>query len=76
MNDNDKNKIWLQKTFPEYLGRVLKGEVKEAYLKAEMLLNGWDKIIPRSCGCSMGQLKAEVDIKYSNWLQYNGKTKE
>lgn len=68
---NEENRIWLTQAFPEFQGRVVKGSVKEAYLKAEMLLSGWDKIKARGCGCQMGQLKAEVDIKYNNWLQLN-----
>lgn len=71
MNKEDKD--WLINTFPTFQGRVLKGEVKSAYLRAEMLINGWDKIKARGCGCEMGSLKAQTDIKYNNWLQFNGK---
>ena len=70
MNNNDE--IWLKETFPQYYGRTIKGEVLQAYLKAEQIFSGWATTRQRDCSCQYRALKNEVDSKYNNWLQLNG----
>ena len=66
MNSIDRD--WLKDSFTTFQKRVLRGEVLNAYYRAEMLLNGADKINKRSCYCEYGSLKDSVDSKYSKWL--------
>jgi hypothetical protein len=65
---------WLREAFPNYRGRTLRGEVYQAYLEAERILNGWTKQKARGCGCEYRSLANSVETKYENWLQINGKT--
>lgn len=70
MNLDDKT--WLRNTFPEYKDRTLKGEVLEAYYRAEKVLSGWESIKRRGCGCELRGLANTVNMLYDNWLNSNG----
>ena len=63
-----EDKTWLLEHFPKYMGRTMMKETLQAYYKAEMLLNEWDKIRPRSCSCQLGDLAREVNTKYEKFL--------
>lgn len=69
MNSIDKD--WLRDSFPTFQKRVLRGDVLNAYYRAEMLLNGWDNIKKRGCYCQHGSLKDGVESKYTEWLLSN-----
>lgn len=61
---------WLKDVFPTYIKPVLRGGDRvNAYLKAEMLLNGWDKVNKRNCSCQLNSLKRSVEQSYNNWIQ-------
>ena len=70
--DNEKEDFLLN-VFPEYQGRTLRGDVLNAYYKAEMLLKDRHAIQRRSCGCQYGSMGREVDRLYQEWLERNGK---
>ena len=70
--DNEKEDFLLN-VFPEYQGRTLRGDVLNAYYKAEMLLKDRHAIQRRSCGCQYGSMGREVDRLYKEWLERNGK---
>ena len=64
-----EDKEWLILEFPNFRPKVKKGDVFRAYLKAEMLLNGWDKIKERGCKCNIPGVVAAVDSKYDRWVK-------
>jgi len=66
---NSEDRRWLKESFPTFQKRVLRGDVLNAYYRAEMLLNGTDKINKRSCFCQHGELQDGVNKKYNDWLQ-------
>ena len=66
--DNEKERFLLQE-FPEYQGRTIRGDVLNAYYKAEMYLKNRHAISRRSCGCQYGSMGREVDRLYQDWLQ-------
>jgi len=70
--DNEKEDFLLN-VFPEYQGRTLRGDVLNAYLKAEMHLKDRHAIQKRGCSCQYGSLGREVDKLYKEWLERNGK---
>lgn len=55
---------WLRNEFPLHRHRTLRGETLQAYYRAEMLLNGYDKINVRGCSCQYRTLKNSVDMLY------------
>lgn len=63
-----EDKEWLKNVFPTVIGRTLRGEVLSMYYKAEMLLNGADKINKRGCSCQYRGLKQSVENSYNKWL--------
>tara|TARA_R110001632_G_scaffold60902_1_gene147242 strand:- start:443 stop:673 length:231 start_codon:yes stop_codon:yes gene_type:complete len=68
MNNKELNMAWLLNEFPQYQVKVMRGDTKNAYLKAEMLLTNAHAIKPRGCGCQNGALKSQVDEQYRQWL--------
>lgn len=66
---NEESKQWLLTEFPTHSIKTLRGETLSAYYRAEMLLNGWDRIKQRSCSCQYRGLKNSVDGSYKQWLQ-------
>ena len=69
---NEKERFLLEE-FPEYQGRTLRGDVVNAYLKAEMHLKDRHAIQKRNCSCQYGSLGREVDRLYNEWLQRHEK---
>jgi len=66
---SEEDKRWLKEEFSQYLNKNLIRGVEDHYYRAEMLLNGWDKIKKRSCSCQYRGLKNSVVQKYKKWLQ-------
>lgn len=65
MNPSDEK--WLLEEFPKFVGRSMMKETLQAYYKAEMILNGWEKTKPRTCSCQLGDLAREVNMKYEKF---------
>lgn len=62
-------KEWLMNEFAtKFMGRTLRGEVLNAYYKAEMILKGRHAIQRRSCGCQYGSMARAVDKLYNDWI--------
>lgn len=71
---SEDNITWLKEEFPKYINKTIRGEVYNAYLKAEMILAGRDSVRKRDCSCQYRQLAADVNKNYNNWLRnFNGK---
>ncbi len=68
---NTIEKQFLLNTFPEFQGRTLKGQVLAHYYETERILNGWESIKKRGCGCNYASMAREVDRKYKTWLENN-----
>jgi hypothetical protein len=66
---NEKDREWLYVAFPSFQNRTLRKETLDAYYKAEMLLNGWDKQRRRDCSCEYRSLKEQVDNKHHKWTK-------
>ena len=67
---SEKDSIWLKEHFAkESYKKVLRGNVISDYLSAEKILNGYDKIKRRSCGCQYGGMARAVDKLYKEWLE-------
>ena len=47
----------------------MRGNVIHDYLSAEKILNGYDKIKRRGCGCEYGGMARAVDKLYKEWLE-------
>jgi len=68
ISERDSN--WLREHFAkESYGKVMRGNVIHDYLNAERILNGYDKIKRRSCGCEYGGVQRAVNISYNKWLE-------
>ncbi len=68
ISERDSN--WLREHFAkESYGKVMRGNVIHDYLNAERILNGYDKIKRRSCGCEYGGMARAVDKLYKEWLE-------
>lgn len=66
MNKEDKD--WLLEVFPTHRGRTIRGETLAAYYRAEMLIQGRDKINKRGCSCELRGMADQVDNIYNKWL--------
>lgn len=66
-----KDRDWLLNEFPKFIGKTLMKDTLQAYYKAEMLLNGWDKIKKRGCSCNYKQLKNSTETSYKKWINEN-----
>ena len=44
----DEDKKWLLEEFPKHRGKTIRGEVLQAYYRAEMVLSGKEKINKRT----------------------------
>ncbi len=67
ISERDSN--WLTDHFAkESYGKVPRGTVIHDYLNAERILNGYDKIKKRGCGCEYGGMARAVDKLYKEWL--------
>ena len=67
---SEKDSIWLKEHFAkESYKKVLRGNVISDYLSAEKILNGYDKIKRRGCGCEYGGMARAVDKLYKEWLE-------
>lgn len=66
---SEEDKKWLKQEFPKNIKGIIRGPQIEAYYKAEMLLNGSNKINKRGCSCQLGSMKKSVEDKYNRWLQ-------
>lgn len=60
------NKRWLLDVFPTYQGKTLRGDVKEAYLKAEKLISGRETM--PDCDCQYGGYQIKIDKLYEQWV--------
>jgi hypothetical protein len=69
---NSEDKKWLLEEFPKYKGRTMMKETVTAYLKAEMLLNGWEKVKQRTCSCHLRGLADGVNAAYNTFIKSNG----
>ena len=69
MNSDDKK--WLLEEFPKFKGRTMMKQTVSAYLKAEMLLNGWDKVKTRTCSCHLKGLAEGVNAAYGKFVNDN-----
>ncbi len=68
ISERDSN--WLKDHFAkESYGKVPRGTIIHDYLNAERILNGYDKIRKRSCGCEYGGMARAVDKLYKEWLE-------
>ena len=66
---SEKDSNWLKGHFTkESYGKVPRGNVIHDYLYAEKILNGYDKIRKRSCGCEYSGMARAVDKLYKEWL--------
>lgn len=69
---SEDNIKWLLEEFPKYKGKTIRGEVLNAYYKAEMLLSNREQINKRSCSCQLRSLATGVDKSYNKWVSdYN-----
>ena len=67
---SEKDSNWLKGHFTkESYKKVLRGNVISDYLQAEKILNGYDKIKRRSCGCHYQGMARAVDKSYKEWLE-------
>ena len=71
---SNEDREWLLNEFPQYLNKSLIRGVEKHYMRAEMLLNGWDQIKKRSCSCQFRSLKEGVVKSYNKWLQNEQKS--
>lgn len=65
---NKQDKTWLLEVFPTHRGRTIKGDTLAAYYRAEMLIEGRDKINKRGCSCELRGMADKVDRLYTKWL--------
>jgi hypothetical protein len=65
---NNEDKRWLVEVFPTHRGRTIKGDTLAAYYRAEMLIEGRDKINKRGCSCEFRGMTQHVDNIYNKWL--------
>lgn len=56
---------WLVKSFPVYLGQVLRGETKQAFIRAEMLMKGTSTA--PGCSCQGEAYKQKIIGYYKEW---------
>ena len=71
---NKQDKTWLLEVFPTHRGRTIKGDTLAAYYRAEMLIEGRDKINKRGCSCELRGMANHVDNIYNKWLFYEKDT--
>ena len=64
---SSEDKKWLLEEFSQYENRTMKGEVLDAYHRAEMILLERTSIRKRTCSCEYGSLKRNVDRLYGNF---------
>lgn len=69
---SSEDRQWLIEEFPKYRGRTMMKKTVDAYLKAEKILNGWDKINPRTCSCHLRGLADTVNAAYGKFINENG----
>lgn len=68
-----EDKKWLIEEFPNFKGRTMMKQTLQAYYRAEMLLNGWEKVKPRTCSCHLRGLADGVNALYGKFINENGK---
>jgi len=69
---SSEDKKWLLEEFPKYKGRTMMKDTVNAYLKAEMILNGWSQIKKRTCSCHLRGLADGVNAAYGKFVNENG----
>ena len=57
---------WLLNDFPKYKGKTLRGDVKDAYTKAETLLDG--RVTLPDCSCQYGSYQNKINKLYEQWV--------
>ena len=62
-----QEKEWLVDLFPLSMGRVLRGNIKQDYLKAEFLLLG-TQTLP-DCDCQNEGYKRKIERSYREWIK-------
>ena len=67
MSKEDKD--WLLKSFPQYLNKVLRGYNKDAYIRAETLLD--NRVTFPDCSCSYGSYQKKINELYYTWVKQN-----
>lgn len=67
-----EDRLWLIQEFPKFKGRTMMKKTVDSYLKAEMILNGWDRVKSRSCSCHLRGLADTVNAAYGKFINENG----
>lgn len=58
---------WLDEVFPTHQGKMVRGEVLQAYYEAERILKGKQTIQKRGCSCQFTGMAREVDRLYEQY---------
>jgi hypothetical protein len=69
MEFNDRK--WLKDEFPAYIGKTLMRDTLDAYLKAEMLIDGVDTKRRITCSCQLREVSRTINDKYAQWRNQN-----
>tara|TARA_S200002703_G_C3782970_1_gene241314 strand:- start:251 stop:469 length:219 start_codon:yes stop_codon:yes gene_type:complete len=68
MNKQDRD--WLINQFPNHRNfKSIDQDTIDAYMRAEMILHGWNKIKQRGCKCQWKGVIAGIDVIYDKWLK-------
>lgn len=62
-----EEKDWLLKVFPKFMNQVIRGVNKDAYIKAETIINGRASF--PNCSCSYTSYQNRINQLYSEWLK-------
>lgn len=68
---NKEDKQWLIEVFPIFIGRTLRGETLDAYLRAEMLIDGTDTRRKITCNCQLRDVARVINDKFGKWRNEN-----
>lgn len=68
---NKEDKQWLEEVFPNFVGRTLRGETLDAYLRAEMLIDNTDVKRKITCNCQLRDVARTIHNKVNQWRKEN-----
>tara|TARA_R100001460_G_scaffold61476_2_gene101540 strand:- start:946 stop:1158 length:213 start_codon:yes stop_codon:yes gene_type:complete len=68
---NKEDKQWLIEVFPIYIGRTLRKETLDAYLRAEMLIDNTDTKRKITCNCQLRDVGRVINDKFGKWRKEN-----
>ncbi len=66
-----EDKQWLKEVFPIFIGRTLRGETLDAYLRAEMLIDNTETKRRITCNCQLRDVARVINDKFAKWRKEN-----